>query len=83
MGSGSDRILVSYKPLREGETICICSALWYDSLPMLEEMLSTGGHAGLQKSKDCGWHFVFHGWVDVLVRGSTCFGSSHANNAKA
>ncbi len=38
------RVLVARKPLREGETITVASALWYDDRQMLESMLNSQGH---------------------------------------
>ncbi len=38
------RVLVTRKPLREGETITVVSALWYDDRRMLESMLNSQGH---------------------------------------
>ena len=48
MGSKEGRSLITLKPLREGDTICVARALWYDSLPMLEEMLSSGDNSCLR-----------------------------------
>jgi hypothetical protein len=48
MAGDGDRFLVTMKPLRDGDVICMGSALWYDSVSVLEEMLSLGGNACLK-----------------------------------
>lgn len=48
MATSDGRNLITLRPLREGDTICLVSALWYDSLAMVEDMLSSGGNACLR-----------------------------------